>query len=135
MSGKEILVDTNIILHLLKGSNVLSKTLQGKNLQISFITELELLGFPGISKSHEEEILLILDYCAIIPMNNRIRDKYIDITRKYQFKLPDAVIAASAITLDIPLITEDKGFKKISELNLIFYDRTATSTNPGNDRA
>ena len=130
MSGKEILVDTNIILHLLKGSEVLVTTLQGKDLYISFITELELLGYRGISKSHEEDVIQLLGYCSIIPMNSAIKDAYIDITRKHQLKLPDALIAASAITLEIPFITEDKGFKKITELDLIFYHRTAPLAEP-----
>lgn len=43
MSGKEILVDTNILLYLLKGNDTLEKILQGKNIYLSFITELELL--------------------------------------------------------------------------------------------
>lgn len=44
MSGKEILVDTNIILFLLDGSDTLEEILQGKDVYISFITELELIG-------------------------------------------------------------------------------------------
>jgi predicted nucleic acid-binding protein len=45
MSGKEILVDTNIFLYLLKGSDALENVLQGKEIYLSFITELELVGF------------------------------------------------------------------------------------------
>ena len=44
MSGKEILADTNIIIYLLQGDNTLEDILQGKQLYVSFITELELLG-------------------------------------------------------------------------------------------
>jgi predicted nucleic acid-binding protein len=49
MSGKEILVDTNIVLYLLDGSDTLESVLQGKNIYLSFITELELLGFKDIT--------------------------------------------------------------------------------------
>lgn len=45
MSGKEILVDTNIFLYLLKGNDTLEEMLQGKSIYVSFITELELIGF------------------------------------------------------------------------------------------
>ena len=44
MNGKEILVDTNILLYLLKGNDTLEQMLQGKDLYVSFITELELIG-------------------------------------------------------------------------------------------
>jgi predicted nucleic acid-binding protein len=43
MIGKEILVDTNIILYLLRGNDTLQDILQGKTIYISFITELELM--------------------------------------------------------------------------------------------
>jgi predicted nucleic acid-binding protein len=42
--------------------------------------------------------------------------------RKYHIKLPDAVIAATCLVFDIPLVTADKGFSKISELDLILIE-------------
>jgi len=39
--------------------------------------------------------------------------------QRYIMKLPDAVIASSAIYLDIPLFRADKEFAKISELDLV----------------
>ncbi len=38
-------------------------------------------------------------------------------------KLPDCIVAASALYLDLPIITADKDFKKIKELNLMLYER------------
>ena len=57
MSGKEILVDTNIILYLLNGSDTLEKVLQGKDVYISFITELELIGFKNITSKKNNKLL------------------------------------------------------------------------------
>lgn len=45
MSGKEILADTNILLYLLNGNDTLMQLLHGKIIYVSFITELELIGF------------------------------------------------------------------------------------------
>lgn len=39
-----------------------------------------------------------------------------------QVKLPDAIIAASAIYLDIPLLTVDTGFTKIKDLDLVLIE-------------
>jgi len=41
--------------------------------------------------------------------------------QKYQIKLPDTIIAASAIYYDIPLVTFDSDFTQITELNLILF--------------
>ena len=125
MSGKEILVDTNIILYLLRGSVELEEYLQGKDVFISFVTELELLGYKSLTKEHESQIISILEDCLIIQMNDAIKEKYLELTRKYSFKLPDALIAATALVLDIPIITADKGFQKINELKLVFYNQSA----------
>jgi predicted nucleic acid-binding protein len=138
MNGKEILVDTNIILYLLDGSDELEKFLQGKDLYISFITELELLGYKNISQKQEQQIADILGDCSIISMSNLVKEKYIEVKRKYQLKLPDAIIAASAIAFDMPLITSDKQFKTISELvdasKLITYLHSAKLTDPKKDQ-
>lgn len=42
-----------------------------------------------------------------------------EIKRKYKIKLPDAIIAATSIYLDIPLVTFDVDFKNIEELKLV----------------
>ena len=55
---------------------------------------------------------------------NCMRDKPIDraIKQQHPIKLPDAIIAATAIYLDMPLLTFDRGFRNISNLKLIMLD-------------
>jgi predicted nucleic acid-binding protein len=48
MIGNNILVDTNIILYLLSGDQTVADFLNKKHVFVSFITELELLGYVGI---------------------------------------------------------------------------------------
>jgi predicted nucleic acid-binding protein len=125
MSGKEVLVDTNIILYLLGGSNTLQEYLQGKEIFLSFITELELIAPKSISLQEEQKIIDLLSDSTIIPMNDRIKEKYIEIRKTYRLKLADAVIAATAIAYDLPLLTADKGFHVVQELKLIGYQHSA----------
>lgn len=121
MNGKEILIDTNIILYLLKGNDTLEEMLQGKEPYLSFITELELMGFQDISIKEEKQINELLNDCLVVSLNNNIKKEYIELRKKYRLKLADAIIAATAITLNIPLITSDKQFAIVKELNLIQY--------------
>jgi predicted nucleic acid-binding protein len=44
----------------------------------------------------------------------------IEIRKNYTLKLPDAIVAATASYLDIPLITSDRDFRKIKEINIVF---------------
>jgi predicted nucleic acid-binding protein len=121
MSGKEILVDTNIILYLLNGSDTLEEVLQGKDVYISFITELELIGIKNITLKEKHQIAILLNDCSIISLNNHIKEKYVELRKSYHLKLADAIIAATGIIYNFPLITADKQFKTVKELNFITY--------------
>lgn len=122
MSGKEILVDTNIFLYLMNGNDTIEEILQGKNIYVSFMTELELVGFKNINPKEEKQIHNLLSDCSIILMNDLIKVKYVDLRKKYHLKLADAVIAATAIVYNMPLITADKQFRTVKELTLIAYE-------------
>ncbi|MBK9193293.1 MAG: type II toxin-antitoxin system VapC family toxin [Crocinitomicaceae bacterium] len=124
MSGTKLFVDTNIILSLLNGDETLSEFLNGRQFYISFVTELELLGFPGLSEKERKTIQSFLSHCKITDLNKSIKEEVIRLRSAYKLKLPDAIVLASAIYHDLPLITADKDFKKAeSELNLIYYSR------------
>ncbi len=49
MNGKSVLVDTNILIYLLKGDKTASQLLEGKNIIISFVSEIELTSNKNIS--------------------------------------------------------------------------------------
>ena len=123
MNGREILVDTNIIIYLLQGDDTIEGLLQGKQPYISFITELELLGLHSATKEYEKQVESLLNDCLIISLNHNIKQEYKNLRKAYKLKLADSLIAATSIVLDIPLITSDKQFKTIKSLNLIQYER------------
>jgi predicted nucleic acid-binding protein len=60
--------------------------------------------------------------CKVINIDNSIKNFYSSLRKKYNLKLADAIIAATSISLGIPLITADKQFQIVSELNLIAYE-------------
>ena len=113
MNGNKIFVDTNIILYLLNGDETLAELLDGKQLYISFITQLELLSYPKNSRKDIRIIQEFIEQCIIIDINEEIKDIVIDLKRKQQFKLPDGIIIATALYLDLPLITADQDFTLI----------------------
>ena len=76
--------------------------LHGKHIYISFITELELLGFKDITVREEKQVAALLADCLVISMNTDIKKKYIDIRKKYKLKLPDAIIAATSYRVKHP---------------------------------
>lgn len=123
MSGNKIFADTNIILYLLSGDTTLAELLDRKQLYISFITQLELLGYPGLTKKNQKIIKDFLNQCIIVDINEDIKELTIQIKQATSVKLPDAIILASALYMDLPIITADEDFKKSEESDIIFYQR------------
>ena len=117
MNGTDFLADTNALIYLLNGNSCMRPFLQSK-LAFSVISEMELLSFSGITAEEENNIKSLLLDCIEISLSNEIKEKTIEIRKKYKTKLPDAIVAASAIVKNLPLITADKGFNQIEELDL-----------------
>lgn len=123
MNGNSLLLDTNTVLYVLEGDLTLAKFLQNKSLYLSIISELELLSFKKLSKIEVSNIKAFLDEMMIINITDEIKKETIALRKNSNLKLPDCIIAATAITLNIPLISSDKQLKSINELDLVFYEK------------
>jgi len=86
---------------------------------VSIISEIEVLSFPNITAKDSELLKSFLSECYIVDIEPAIKNITITIRSKFKIKLPDAVIAATAIYFDLPLFTMDKGFKKIIDLQAV----------------
>jgi len=122
MSGNSLLIDTNIALYLLDGDTDLVEILDGQDVYISIVSELELLGYQGISEAEKLKVKAFLDNCIIIELNQTIKDLTIELKQAHRIKLPDAIIAATSKYLNIPLISADRGFERIDDLQFIRYE-------------
>lgn len=121
MIGIDFLADTNFLIFTSQGNPIVEPFLD-YNIGISFISEMELLGVFSISKIQKSNVQNIINECFVIDMNTEIKKYAIQIKQKYKIKLPDAIIAATAIQYNIPFITADADFKVVKELNLIFLE-------------
>lgn len=117
MNGS-LMLDTNVIIYSLGGNTAVTKQINNHEHFISEITEIELLGFHGLSVTDEKILNDYLAQVRIISLNASIKKIAIDIRREYKLKTVDAIIAAGAIYFDLPLVTADKTFKKILELTI-----------------
>ena len=123
MNGSNILLDTNIVLYLLNGEETLIPLLEDRNLYLSFITQLELLGSKYLKPDDILKIKQFISECTIIDITPGIKELAISIRQKYSIKLPDAIILATSIWLNMPLITADHDFTKIDIADLIYFQR------------
>lgn len=122
MSGNKIFVDTNILIYFLQGEPEVIEMIGDKDVAISFITELELLSFPELTKESEQLIGNLLKDCTIIELNRKIKDLTIEFRKKTKLKIPDSIVAASAYYMNLPLLTADKQMRTIDEVDVIIYE-------------
>jgi len=119
MSGVDYLIDTNILVYILQGNPLVRYFAQEEILVISCISEMETLGKFQISEVEKEIVTRLLRHCNIIDINNPIKQLAIKIRQNARLKLPDAIVAATAIHHKLTLVTADKDFKNIPDLDLL----------------
>lgn len=111
------LFDTNILIYLL--NNRLAETLPSGCYGYSVITEIELLSFPALTATDVEIITSYLNDIVLISLTDNIKQKTINLRRTYRIKLPDAIIAATAMETNATLLTNDSALHKIDGLKCL----------------
>ena len=119
--GERYLIDSNVVIDFsLNRFNKKSKEFIAKIIDeesnISFVNKIELLGFSTI----EPEIIEFIDKSSVLGIDDDIIIQTISIRKAHKIKLPDAIIAATAIEEGLILITNNSSdFKKIKGLKCI----------------
>jgi predicted nucleic acid-binding protein len=118
MTGIDFIVDTNILIYIHEGKHEVEPFIS-YSLAVSFVTEIELLGFSKILPNEKLLLENLLADCTIIQSSPEINRIAADLKREYKLKTPDAIVAATAISMNKTLATADKAFKKIKQLSYI----------------
>ena len=119
--GQRYLLDTNTILDFMgkklpEESQVFLSEIIDDQINISAINKMELLGFSNV----EQDLIDFVGFSEIYHIDDNIIDQTIELRKKYKIKLPDTIIAATAIVHNFTLISRNfKDFQKITELRYI----------------
>lgn len=123
--GKGYLIDTCAVIKFLHGvfppeGLLFLKSVVDRESILSVITKIELLVYQFPTEKEENIINLFISHSRIINLEEDIIMNTIRIRKEYSIKLPDAIIAATAITNDLVLISDnDKDFNKIPDLKYL----------------
>lgn len=118
--------DTNTVIYFL-GKIVLSDNalkridaICAEGQHLSIITKLELLGYNFENIVNEEATKKFVTVSKIHQISPEIEIETIKLRKTTKMKLPDAIIAATALVNNFTLISANtKDFKLISQLNLL----------------
>jgi predicted nucleic acid-binding protein len=112
-------LDTNAILYYLKddvGAVSVLRDVFAENVPIyvSAVTELELFAYSDLTAEEESLIEELLATISVIPVDSRIARLAALVRRSYRLKVPDSVIAATAMFTGSKLLTRNtRDFRKI----------------------
>jgi predicted nucleic acid-binding protein len=99
-------LDTNIVLY--EFANQLAQPLPDGTYAVSVITYIELLSYPSLTSAEEYELEDFLSGAEVIDLTPEIRNATIRLRRRHRLKLPDAIIAGTAMSLGVDLLTSDR---------------------------
>lgn len=86
---------------------------------VSVVTKIEVLGYNA-PQEHYKLLTDFMDDATVLDLSPLVVDSSIDIRKKHKTKLPDAIIAATALVYDLTLITRNTfDFKNIQGIQLI----------------
>ncbi len=113
MNGGRFLLDTNFVIGLMKQHEEVIRVVSDRTIEVqacaySFVTRIELLGFPSIMSQEVEGIEQLLSQMYYAALTREIEDWAIALRRHYRLKTPDAIIAATARCLKLELLTLDQ---------------------------
>jgi predicted nucleic acid-binding protein len=123
--AERFLIDTSVVIKYLKesltekGLKFLDSILNDES-NISFISEIELQAWSPSNETDLDVYKMFVSNSNVIGVYPNIIAQTIQIRKQYKVKLPDALIAATAIVNNMTLVADnDKDFLRVPELNYI----------------
>jgi predicted nucleic acid-binding protein len=92
------------------------RTASRRRVLVSVITELELLSYPSLTVHERFQIDRFLRDVSIVELTQNIKEGVIKLRREHRLKLPDAIIAATALWENADLLTNDERLHRVPVL-------------------
>ena len=106
--GKRYLIDSNTLIEYtgkllpVSGHDVVTAIINDQ-FNISFINKIEVLGYAGANDTLQE----FINSANIFRISDGVLEKTIELRKNLKIKIPDAIIAATALTNDLILVTRN----------------------------
>jgi toxin FitB len=116
-----MLLDSNILIYAANGSDSEIQTLvTAEDSAISCISKIEVYGFTHLKPEEEAALDVIFARLIIHAVGDSVVERAILLRRERRMRLADAIIAATALVHQVPLVTRNtEDFKHIESLILI----------------
>lgn len=92
---------------------------QHGDITLSTINVVELFAYRSLTSQEINQLEQFVEHATVFVLTQDIATRAAEVRRTYNLTTTDAVIAATALSRDIPLISQDQDFKKVSHLKLL----------------
>jgi hypothetical protein len=126
--GKGYLIDTNAIIDYTSGiypesGLIFMDKVVDQCINISVVSKIEALAFTPQTRLQKQYFQLVVDFVHssnVYLLDDDIIDQTIEIRKTYRLKLPDAIIAATAINNGLVLLSRNvKDFDKVLGIDIV----------------
>ena len=124
MEQPQYLIDTNAVIDYL-GNKLPTSSMDFMNTvvdagpNVSVVTKIEVLGFNTINE-HHKILTNFMNDATVLDLSDNVVEVCIDIRKKYKTKLPNAIIAATALVYDLVILSRNiSDFKNINGLKVV----------------
>ncbi len=107
-------LDTNVVIYAEKGT--LAEGLPFGEYFISVISEIELLSFASLTPVQEQALAGLLADVTVVGIVDDVKRRAIELRRQHRLRIPDAIVAATALALGAILLTNDRAMAGVPEL-------------------
>jgi toxin FitB len=118
-----MLLDSNIIIIASKLAQVKLITylrINEKDLHTSIVSQIEVLGYHQLKQVEKSFLDNFFKSIPVIPLDYSVAAKAIELRQRKPIALADAIIAATALTYDLTLFTENvKDYAGIKDLKVV----------------
>ena len=122
-NGVSLLLDSNILIYWLTGNSNATEILSENNIYYSIITEIEVKGHLSLITSEQKlKFQKVLNRFKKVYLTEEIKELAIEYKIEYNLKTPDAIIAATAKFLKLPLVTGDKKLLQVDNIITVLFN-------------
>jgi predicted nucleic acid-binding protein len=124
MEQPQYLIDTNVVIDYLGqkmplvGMNFMNTIIDAIP-NVSVVTKIEVLGF-NTPDEHYQLLTQFMEDATVLDLSNNVVDTCIEIRKNHKTKLPDAIIAATALVYDLVVVSRNVAdFKNIKGIQVM----------------
>jgi predicted nucleic acid-binding protein len=88
---------------------------------------MELLSYPALDSRSEKQIRDFLGDVVVIGLTEDVEEQAVQLRRQERLKMPDAIVAATALVLGAELVTNDKKLQRVPGLRVLVLGQASES--------